>query len=1822
MSGASNTTSMDAYVSSLSNSFRQVPPVAVPAMLDCVTASTSLTPSSLLSALLDAFPHLTKDILHRGEKFDTVTCNYLRSFISALCHLLKKPGANLGLLQAYFRYVLAPMTRQLHPDDFNILSETVASFIDAANETNNWEVVETTLFPFFLRLVGTSMGMVQSEEMAVYQWSRFSFFQTCKDQETDTEIKADAIPLHVSCKILASVLEIALSQYSSRPVAGKIAGNMLWDLSSMALRMLMDAVEPRSSAIRVLLPSIFKAFLFCNSFEVMAGGQVNVLSREYFFEKIWMCCRDLFPLGRIERADAYSVLSLYFSNFLNGYEGSNAINKGKGFDIRAETDFWSEIKRGLVDDEGIVRKQSLHILKMVLQLDELIHPDISDRLSNSKSSTTHALTKKERWAETEAKSLGVGKEYDTHHKWGAFFLLYEMLEEYGTHLVEAAWNHQITLLLHSSVECGVTSSHICEGLHQNEIGASSEMFSWLIILWERGFSHDNPHVRSLIMDSFLDIEWSSYGSCVKLVPEVFLLGPFIKGLDDPVHHKEFGAKGNYSSRTIKGAVKFFHQYSSYLNSRKHISFLRNLASVARKHSFGRAGLMSLAECIASAAIGARVHRNGVVKLSNGPDMVSVEAVTESVPHSEDIKLLDVLRYVIENSKQHFNPKYRLQVCEKILDAISSTIHAFDVPFEVLLLFISAVPREFSDYGGPLYEKVHEWLQAPIHKHLDSSCWCSKLWENISNFPLSFIRSNCSNGIPVTYNDEEIDAWESEAKRWAKVVFLVTNRDSDLDPILMLLRVQGTDFCKESYQSDTSVKFLILISSLVQELEIMQQRISDGGMKITSTKGDVTYKVDHFSSAATNTLFKKFADLFLSFLGPFVSFATSSCSVFWSGDLMVDNNLPCSVRGKLGGPSQRRLSSSTTASVLQAIISVKAVASISLWCVKLKSGHSLKFAFTFLWDFFWKLVSSPKCDSETAAEIYLGAYEALSHVLKTIVFAFTPLSLDIVINNDKLLSSNAECCGPLDGLALSFVQNISDLIAVEHLARSRRAVLINMKWTCLELLLSIPSRAFQDGVSKENTYFFSKTRLQEIFGDLVDSLENAGDASVLPMLRSIRLVLELFGSIGVGSSLSSVDGSDVQIVWRLVQSSWILHANSSKRRVAPIAALLSSVLHYSLFPNENMHESNSEPGPLKWFIERILEDGKRSPRTTRLAALHLTGLWLLYPHTIKYYMKELNQLTLYGSVAFDEDFAAELISNDDAKTELALLAKSPDAELTEEFVNTELFARVSVAVLFQKLADLAAKVDSDNIKEVCHVALESGRMFLLELLDFAVNDKEISKELYKKYSGVHRRKIRVWQMICILSPFVDEETVDKVTSSMHICLDRNNLPAVRQYLETVAINIYLKFPLLVKDQLLPIFLDYDMRPQALSSYVFIAANVIMHASPEVQQKHLEELLPPIIPLLTSHHHSLRGFTQLLVYQIFRKLLPSLDSSTYEILPLEKKCFEDLKSYLAKSPDCTRLRTSMEGYLDAFNPKDSVTPAGIFSNRVDESEFECVPMCLMEQVINFLNEVREGLRTSMAKDAETIKSESLRLTKEPPSAGMLDDEGREKLLSQAHDDILMNFQRKITVSTNHEKHEVSDHNDSFSNKDYLAPLFAMEKEDQLLDQLLHSEAAAVEKITGGRQHLILVASLLDRIPNLAGLARTCEVFKASGLVVADKSIMKDKQFQLISVTAEKWVPMIEVPVNSLKVFLERKKQDGFAILGLEQTANSVSLDKYAFPQKTVLVLGREKEGIPVDIIHMLDKCIEIPQLGVVRSLNVHVSGAIALWEYTRQQMSLKS
>lgn len=39
------------------------------------------------------------------------------------------------------------------------------------------------------------------------------------------------------------------------------------------------------------------------------------------------------------------------------------------------------------------------------------------------------------------------------------------------------------------------------------------------------------------------------------------------------------------------------------------------------------------------------------------------------------------------------------VCQKLLEAAVSVVCTFDISLEIVMLFISALPREFTDYGG-------------------------------------------------------------------------------------------------------------------------------------------------------------------------------------------------------------------------------------------------------------------------------------------------------------------------------------------------------------------------------------------------------------------------------------------------------------------------------------------------------------------------------------------------------------------------------------------------------------------------------------------------------------------------------------------------------------------------------------------------------------------------------------------------------------------------------------------------------------------------------------------------------------------------------------------------------------------------------------------------------------------------------------------------------------------------------------------------------------------------------------------------------------------
>lgn len=81
------------------------------------------------------------------------------------------------------------------------------------------------------------------------------------------------------------------------------------------------------------------------------------------------------------------------------------------------------------------------------------------------------------------------------------------------------------------------------------------------------------------------------------------------------------------------------------------------------------------------------------------------------------------------------------------------------------------------------------------------------------------------------------------------------------------------------------------------------------------------------------------------------------------------------------------------------------------------------------------------------------------------------------------------------------------------------------------------------------------------------------------------------------------------------------------------------------------------------------------------------------------------------------------------------------------------------------------------------------------------------------------------------------------------------------------------------------------------------------------------------------------------------------------------------------------------------------------------------------------------------------------------------------------------------------------------------------------------------------------------------------------------------------------------------VEQLKKEGYIICCLEQVKDSVELQEFAVEEgkKYVIILGNEVNGVDQAVVDVCDVCIEIPQCGTKHSLNVSVSGGIAMWHF---------
>lgn len=443
---------------------------------------------------------------------------------------------------------------------------------------------------------------------------------------------------------------------------------------------------------------------------------------------------------------------------------------------------------------------------------------------------------------------------------------------------------------------------------------------------------------------------------------------------------------------------------------------------------------------------------------------------------------------------------------------------------------------------------------------------------------------------------------------------------------------------------------------------------------------------------------------------------------------------------------------------------------------------------------------------------------------------------------------------------------------------------------------------------------------------------------------------------------------------------------------------------------------------------------------------------------------------------------------------------------------------------------------------------------------------------------HRVRNRIWQCILLLQPNVlsESENIKFFKKICELLEFDNQQPSIRYLQEWLILKIINLNKYLVRDFISVLEKSLEKRPGFIVSLLSVLIHLIIHDF-LLSEDQVSKCFPVLISYCMAQNFAVRLYSRLAV----AKLFSACENNNFSNLVQKYDFIHNLSlpqvsedSLLEKGNIYKNLiKLQEEFYFSVFHPIKHFTLETIFfelprlSNLAPE---EWIKAGYFKECLSSDFQLIANFNSDNCLKNSYVLSWNAKSNDEP------------LVENNSYD---YNFQKKICPV----KSEIYD----------CIPDAAFESKPKQSD-------------------LIVIASLIDKIPNLGGLCRTCEIFGVEQFIIGSLKYKEDKTFQNLAVSSDKWLSIKEVKPYHLKEYLLSLKEEGYTLIGAEQTDDSYKLSNYVFPKKSALILGHEKEGMPVNLIQVLDACVEIPQQGIIRSLNVHVSGAIFIWEYARQQI----
>ncbi len=155
--------------------------------------------------------------------------------------------------------------------------------------------------------------------------------------------------------------------------------------------------------------------------------------------------------------------------------------------------------------------------------------------------------------------------------------------------------------------------------------------------------------------------------------------------------------------------------------------------------------------------------------------------------------------------------------------------------------------------------------------------------------------------------------------------------------------------------------------------------------------------------------------------------------------------------------------------------------------------------------------------------------------------------------------------------------------------------------------------------------------------------------------------------------------------------------------------------------------------------------------------------------------------------------------------------------------------------------------------------------------------------------------------------------------------------------------------------------------------------------------------------------------------------------------------------------------------------------------------------------------------------------------------------------------------------------------------------------------------LEQVKKSRQEMYIVLDNVLDTYNIGSVFRLADAVGAKKILLCRGSeTPPNSRIQKASIGTWQWVEWEYFPETTDAIKSLKIKVPNIKINSVELDKKAIDYTKADYKLPIALVVGHESDGISQEVMDMSDEIVQLPQLGINKSLNVMVSLGIVLYE----------